>query len=175
MRIVIPEGAEFVQKPEHLDPLRRLGELVVSPGHPRDKADFIERVKDADVVVLQPSNPVVSIGTIVGVAGIREALASTNAPVVGLSPIVAGHHVRGMAEQLLTALGLEVSASGVALHYGSRGAGGLLDGWLVDTSDAEEVGRVEAAGIACRAVPLLMTDVPAAAAMAAEALALVGR
>ena len=41
MRIVIPEGAEFVQKPEHLDPLRRLGELVVSPGHPRDKADFI--------------------------------------------------------------------------------------------------------------------------------------
>ena len=52
MRIVIPEGAEFVQKPEHLDPLRRLGELVVSPGHPRDKADFIERVKDADAVVL---------------------------------------------------------------------------------------------------------------------------
>ena len=52
MRIVIPEGAEFVQKPEHLDPLRRLGELVVSPGHPRDRADFIERVKDADVVVL---------------------------------------------------------------------------------------------------------------------------
>ena len=52
MRIVIPEGAEFVQKPEHLDPLRRLGELVVSPGHPRDKADFIERVKDADMVVL---------------------------------------------------------------------------------------------------------------------------
>jgi phosphoglycerate dehydrogenase-like enzyme len=52
VRIVIPEGAEFVQKPEHLDPLRRLGELVVSPGHPRDRADFIERVKDADVVVL---------------------------------------------------------------------------------------------------------------------------
>jgi len=52
VRIVIPEGAEFVQKPEHLDPLRRLGELVVSPGHPRDRADFIARVKDADVVVL---------------------------------------------------------------------------------------------------------------------------
>src|SRR5262245_1504704 len=52
VRIVIPEGAEFVQKPEHLDPLRRLGELIVSPGHPRDKADFIDRIKDADVVVL---------------------------------------------------------------------------------------------------------------------------
>jgi hypothetical protein len=52
VRIVIPEGAQFVQKPEHLDPLRRLGELVVSPGHPKDKADFVERVEDADVVVL---------------------------------------------------------------------------------------------------------------------------
>jgi D-3-phosphoglycerate dehydrogenase len=52
VRIVVPEGAQFVQKPEHLDPLRRLGELVVSPGHPRDRADFIERVKDADVVIL---------------------------------------------------------------------------------------------------------------------------
>jgi phosphoglycerate dehydrogenase-like enzyme len=55
VRIVIPEGAEFVQKPEHLDPLRRLGELVISPGKPRDKADFIARVKDADVVILDYS------------------------------------------------------------------------------------------------------------------------
>lgn len=55
MRIVIPEGAEFVQKPEHLDPLRRLGELVICPGTPRDKPDLIERVRDADVVVLDYS------------------------------------------------------------------------------------------------------------------------
>lgn len=55
MRIVIPEGAEFVQQPEHLDPLRRLGELVVCPGAPRDKADLIERVRDADVVLLDYS------------------------------------------------------------------------------------------------------------------------
>lgn len=55
MRIVIPEGAEFVQKPEHLDPLRRLGELVICPGAPRDKADLIERVRDADVVILDYS------------------------------------------------------------------------------------------------------------------------
>lgn len=55
MRIVIPEGAEFVQRPEHLDPLRRLGEVVVVPGAPRDKADLVARVRDADVVVLDYS------------------------------------------------------------------------------------------------------------------------
>ena len=126
-------------------------------------------------MVLPPSNPVVSIGTIVGVAGIRDALAATAAPVVGLSPIVAGSHVRGMAAELLTALGLEVSAAGVAEHYGARATGGLLDGWLVDERDADAVARVEAAGIPCRAVPLMMTDHDTTAEMAAQALALVGR
>jgi LPPG:FO 2-phospho-L-lactate transferase len=135
----------------------------------------VEAITEADVVVLPPSNPVVSIGTIVGVAGIRDALAATAAPVVGLSPIVAGSHVRGMAAQLLTALGLEVSAAGVAEHYGARATGGLLDGWLVDERDADAVARVEAAGIPCRAVPLMMTDHDATAEMAAQALALVGR
>lgn len=135
----------------------------------------VEAVTGADVVVLPPSNPVVSIGTIAGVAGIRDALAATEAPVVGLSPIVAGHHVRGMAEQLLTAIGVEVSAAGVAEHYGRRADGGLLDGWLVDVRDEDAVARVRAADIACRAVPLMMSDVDATAAMAAEALALVAR
>ena len=135
----------------------------------------VEAITDADVVVLPPSNPVVSIGTIVGVSGIRDALAGTDAPVVGLSPIVGGHHVRGMAEQLLTTIGVEVSAAGVAEHYGSRAHGGLLDGWLVDERDADAVPRLDAAGIACRAVPLMMTDVDATAAMAAEAMALVRR
>ena len=133
----------------------------------------VAAITDADVVLLPPSNPVVSIGTIVGVAEIRAALAATAAPVVGLSPIVAGSHVRGMAAQLLTALGIEVSAAGVAEHYAGRAAGGLLDGWLVDERDAGDVTRVEAAGIPCRAVPLMMTDLDATAAMAAAALALV--
>ncbi|MGA9748967.1 MAG: 2-phospho-L-lactate transferase, partial [Nocardioides sp.] len=109
----------------------------------------VEAITDADIVVLPPSNPVVSVGTIVGVTQIREALATTDARVVGLSPIVAGSHVRGMAAQLLTALGIEVSAAGVAEHYGGRATGGLLDGWLVDQRDADQVARVEAAGISC--------------------------
>ena len=132
----------------------------------------IAAITDADVVLVPPSNPVVSVGTILGVPGVRDALRATSAPVVGLSPVVAGDHVRGMASQLLTAIGVEVSAAGVAEHYGSRDAGGVLDGWLVDTADAGDVERVRAAGIACSAVPLMMTDHDATAAMAAAALTL---
>jgi LPPG:FO 2-phospho-L-lactate transferase len=130
----------------------------------------VEAVEAADVVLLPPSNPVVSVGPILGVRGIRDALRETAAPVVGLSPIVAGSHVRGMAAQLLEAVGVEVSAAAVAEHYGARRDGGILDGWLVDEADADCVPRVEAAGIRCRAVPLMMTDRDATAQMAAAAL-----
>ncbi len=133
----------------------------------------IDAITDADLVILPPSNPVVSVGTILGVPRVREAITATRAPVVGLSPIVGGAHVRGMAEQMLTSIGVEVSAAGVGLHYGARTSDGLLDGWLVDDADAEEVGRVEQGGIACRAVPLMMTDHDATAAMAAAAVDLV--
>ncbi|UAL31991.1 2-phospho-L-lactate transferase [Nocardioides rotundus] len=132
----------------------------------------VEALTDTDLVLLPPSNPVVSVGTILGVPGIREAIQSSPAPVVGISPIVGGRHVRGMAEQLLTGIGVEVSAAGVARHYGARSAGGVLDGWLVDEQDAAEVARVEDASIACRAVPLMMSDDAATAAMAAAAVEL---
>ena len=129
----------------------------------------------ADVVVVPPSNPVVSVGTILGVPGVREALRDTAAPVVGLSPLVAGRQVRGMAEQLLRAIDVEVSAAGVAEHYGARGSGGVLDGWLVDTSDAGLLDRIRDTGMRATAVPLLMTDLEATAAMARAALDLVDR
>jgi LPPG:FO 2-phospho-L-lactate transferase len=135
----------------------------------------VEAITGADLVVVPPSNPVVSVGTILAVPGVKEAMQGTAAPVLGLSPIVAGSHVRGMAEQMLTAIGVEVSAAGVAEHYGARSAGGVLDGWLVDTADAGEVDRVRAAGIACRAVPLMMTDVDATAAMVEAGFDLVAR
>jgi LPPG:FO 2-phospho-L-lactate transferase len=90
-----------------------------------------------------------------------------------VSPIIGGTHVRGMAEQLLTAIGVEVSAAGVGLHYGARASGGVLDGWLVDEDDAAQVGPLQAAGLKAHAVPLYMTDPTATAAMAAAAVALV--
>jgi LPPG:FO 2-phospho-L-lactate transferase len=135
----------------------------------------IDALTDADLVLVPPSNPVVSVGTILGVPRVREALAATKAPVVGLSPIIGGTHVRGMAEQMLTSIGVEVSAAGVGLHYGSRANGGVLDGWLIDEVDADQVARVEAGGLPCRAVPLMMTDPAATAAMAAAAVELVAR
>lgn len=126
----------------------------------------LEAVAAADVVLLPPSNPVVSIGTVLAVPGVREALVSAAAPVVGLSPIVGGAPVRGMADKVLAAIGVDSTAAAVALHYGSE----LLDGWLVDTSDAGDLAAVEGAGITARAVPLLMSDSAAAAAMARAAL-----
>lgn len=133
----------------------------------------LEAISGADLVVVPPSNPVVSVGTILGVPGVRDAVAATIAPVVGLSPIVGESHVRGMAHQMLTGIGVEVSAAGVALHYGARGAGGILDGWLVDERDEAQAARVAEAGIACRAVPLMMTSPEATATMAAAAIGLV--
>lgn len=124
----------------------------------------LEAIQAADVVLLPPSNPVVSIGPILAVAGVREAVAASS-PVVGLSPIVAGAPVRGMADACLTAIGVETSASAVAGLFTD-----LLDGWLVDTRDADAVPVVEASGVRCRAVPLLMRDIDAAAAMARAAL-----
>ncbi|MFE2479092.1 2-phospho-L-lactate transferase [Streptomyces sp. NPDC001194] len=145
-------------------------EAVVPVGAEQAKPapGVLEAIAAADLIVFPPSNPVVSVGTILAVPGIREAVAAAGAPVVGLSPIVGGAPVRGMADKVLAAVGVESTAAAVARHYGAE----LLDGWLVDTSDADAVAEVEAAGIACRAVPLMMTDLAATAEMARAALAL---
>lgn len=119
----------------------------------------------ADVVLIAPSNPVVSIGTILGVPGIREALDASSAPVVGVSPIIGGAPLRGMADACLPAIGVEVSAEGVGRHYGARSDGGLLSGWLVHETD-----RASVPGVDVRAVPLLMSDDAATAAMVRTAL-----
>jgi len=128
-------------------------------------AGVLDAISRADVVLLAPSNPVVSIGTILGVPGIRDAITATLAPVIGLAPIVGGAPVRGMADACLPAIGVEVSAEGVGRHYGSRKEGGLLDGWLIHDTDSADV-----PGVTVRAVPLLMRDDAATAAMVREAL-----
>ncbi|WP_241985233.1 2-phospho-L-lactate transferase [Cryobacterium sp. TMS1-20-1] len=144
---------------------RGLADAVAAPG-------VLEAITEADVVVLPPSNPVVSVGTILAVPGIRDALRSTAARVVGVSPIVGGAAVRGMADACLRTIGVETSALAVGLHYGARSRGGILDGWLIDETDAVALPALAAAGIRSAAVPLWMTDLPATTAMAAAALAL---
>jgi LPPG:FO 2-phospho-L-lactate transferase len=106
----------------------------------------------------------VSVGTILAVPGIADAVRAKT--VVGVSPIIGGAPVRGMADKCLAAIGVETSAVGAGAHYGAA----LLDGWLVDERDKTAVDAPELAGIAVRAVPLYMTDLPAAAAIARAAL-----
>ena len=137
--------------------------------------DVIDAIMSADLVLFPPSNPVVSIGTILQVPGIADAVRTTPAPVVGVSPIVGGAPVRGMADACLTAIGIQTSAAAVAAHYGARASGGLIDAWLVDSTDAAEVPAIEALGIRCLAVPAMMTDIAATADIAAACLAIAGQ
>jgi LPPG:FO 2-phospho-L-lactate transferase len=130
----------------------------------RPAPGVLEAIGDADVVVFPPSNPVVSIGTILAVPGIRAAVAAKT--VVGVSPIIGGAPVRGMADACLTAIGVETSAAAVAAHYGPE----LIDGWLVDDQDKAVADDPALAGIAVRALPLLMRDRPATTAIARAAL-----
>jgi LPPG:FO 2-phospho-L-lactate transferase len=126
----------------------------------------IEAISAADIVLFPPSNPVVSIGPILAVPGIREAVSAKT--VVGVSPIIGGAPVRGMADACLTAIGVQTSATAVAAHYGP----GLLGGWLVDEQDKAAVDDPALTGIAVRALPLYMRDLPSTTDIAAATLAL---
>lgn len=128
-----------------------------------------DAIGGADVVLLAPSNPVVSIGAILAVGGIRGALRSTTAPVVGYSPIVAGKPLRGMADDCLSVIGVETTSQAVGRHYGARADTGLLDYWLVHEGDEAEV-----PGVTVRSIPLLMSNPDATAAMVRAGLELAG-
>jgi LPPG:FO 2-phospho-L-lactate transferase len=119
-------------------------------------------IAEADVVLLPPSNPVVSIGMVLAVPGIRDAIRGTRAPVVGVSPIIGSAPVRGMADACLTAIGVETSAAAVAGLYAD-----FLRGWLVAPEDG---GAQLPPGVTGRAVPLLMSDDDATAEIARQAL-----
>ncbi len=135
----------------------------------RPGAGVIEAIAGADVVLIAPSNPVVSINTILSVPGLRDALRVTAAPVVGLSPIIGGAPVRGMADACLPVLGVQTSAEGVGRFYGARSDTGVLDGWLVHTEDSATV-----EGVRVLARDLLMSSPTATAGMVTDALKLVG-
>jgi LPPG:FO 2-phospho-L-lactate transferase len=124
----------------------------------------LEAIADADFVLFPPSNPVVSIGPILAVPGIRAAVSAKT--VVAVSGIIGGAPVRGMADACLTAIGVETSAAAVAAHYGPE----LINGWLVDEQDKAAVDDPALAGIAVRALPLYMRDVPSSAAIAQAAI-----
>ena len=133
-------------------------------------AGVLEALAAADVVLVAPSNPIVSIAPILAVPAVREAVATGTAPVVGVSPIIGTAPVRGMADKCLAVMDVECSPAGVGGLFGARSAGGVLDGWLIDETDA----GVEVPGLTVRARPLWMTDVAATSAIVREALSVAG-
>jgi LPPG:FO 2-phospho-L-lactate transferase len=124
----------------------------------------LDAIEAADFVLLPPSNPVVSVGVILAVPGIAAAVSAKT--VVGVSPIIGGAPVRGMADACLTAIGVPTTAAAVAAHYGA----GLLDGWLVDEQDKTAADDDALAGIAIRVLPLYMSDLAASAQIAGAAV-----
>lgn len=128
----------------------------------------LEAIREADIILLPPSNPVVSIGIILGVPGIRDALRGAAAPVVGVSPLIGGAPVRGHADLCLSAIGVPSTTQAVAGLYSD-----FLDGWLIDEVDAPAQGFDPGLEVAAR--PLWMHDLPASADIAGAALDLAGK
>jgi len=127
----------------------------------------LEAIARAACILICPSNPLVSIGPILAMRGMREALRRAAAPVVAVSPIVSGRPVKGPADHLLRGLGHEVSARAVARLYAD-----LLDGFVLDRRDAEQAAEIEALGMRVCAVDTLMRDGGVATSLARSALAL---
>jgi LPPG:FO 2-phospho-L-lactate transferase len=122
-------------------------------GDARPAPGVVDAIAGADVVVVCPSNPVTSIGPILAVPGLVEALLATSAQVIGVSPIVGDAPVSGPAGALMRARGLPVSPLGVAQAYA-----GWLDGLVVDTRDADLASAVRDLGLAPVVTDVIMTD-----------------
>lgn len=118
-------------------------------------------IESADLVILPPSNPIVSIGPILALPGVRQALQQTAAPVVAVSPLVAGKPVKGPADRLLSGLGIEVSVTGVAGLYQD-----FLDTFVIDTQDENQRACLEQLGLTVIATDTIMSDMEKSVALA---------
>lgn len=131
----------------------------------RPAPGVLTSIADADAVVLCPSNPVVSLGPILAVPGVRDALVARRAEAAGVSGIVGGAPVAGMADRLMPAVGMEVTAAGAAAAYD-----GLIAGWVIDVRDRDLAPRIEARGMRVRVTETIMTDDRGAEALARATL-----
>jgi LPPG:FO 2-phospho-L-lactate transferase len=127
----------------------------------RPTPEVLGAIAEAEAILIGPSNPVISIGPILALAGVREAIAQAAAPVVGVSPYVAGQVVKGPTERFMQAVGRPSDAAGVASLYE-----GLLDGMLVDEGDPDP----PPAGLRTRAISVLMEGPEGRERVAREAL-----
>jgi LPPG:FO 2-phospho-L-lactate transferase len=135
----------------------------------RPAPGVLEAIGEAEVIVLCPSNPIVSIDPILAVPGVRDAVRARRERVVAVSPIVAGAPLRGMADRLLPVAGVEVSAAGVAEHYA-----GLLGAFVFDQADRNLSDRILRTCERGRATDTIMVDDAAAERLAREVLEAAG-
>jgi LPPG:FO 2-phospho-L-lactate transferase len=138
-----------------------LGVEFVGADTAKPAAGVVEAIMNSERVIICPSNPIVSIGTILSISGVREAMRKTGAKKVAVSPIVGGAPIKGPADKLLRGLGVEVSAFGVAKLYSD-----FLDAIVIDTVDAAEKSQIEALGIKVTIANTLMKDLASKTALA---------
>jgi LPPG:FO 2-phospho-L-lactate transferase len=166
-RVITAQGSihfeEYMVKREAKDEVRGVEFLGADYAKPAD--GVIEAVMDSDLIAVCPSNPIVSIGTILAVNGVREALRQTKARKVAVSPIIAGAPLKGPADKLLKGLGLEVSAFSVAKLYAD-----FLDTFVLDVADASEKGRIEKLGIKVKVTNTIMRSLDDKASLAKAVL-----
>jgi LPPG:FO 2-phospho-L-lactate transferase len=152
-RIVTGEGSihfqEYLVKGRAKDEV--LGVEFVGADKAEPAAGVIDSLANAELVIVCPSNPIVSIGTILAVKGVRDALRHTEAKKVAISPIIAGAPIKGPADKLLRGLGLEVSACSVAKLYAD-----FLDTFILDVADSAEKDKIEKLGIEVRVTNTVM-------------------
>jgi len=129
----------------------------------------LDAIKDAEAILIAPSNPIVSIGSILAVPGIHDMLHEASGMVVAVSPIVGGAPIKGPADKLMRGLGMEVSAAGVARCYRD-----FLDVLVIDEQDAHLLSRIEDLGIPTVATNTIMRDSAAKAALARKVLEAAG-
>jgi LPPG:FO 2-phospho-L-lactate transferase len=134
----------------------------------RPAPGVLDAINEAETVLVCPSNPVISIGPILAIPGIRDALVARRDRVVGVSPIIGGKPVRGPADRLMGPLGIEVSCVGVARAYRE-----FISALVIDAADAEHASAVEALGVHAVVADTVMRDARVAAALARETLAAV--
>ncbi|MGH2380389.1 MAG: 2-phospho-L-lactate transferase [Candidatus Limnocylindria bacterium] len=126
---------------------------VTFDGDARPTGAALEAIRSAELVVIGPSNPLVSIGPILELPGLRDALVAASAPKVAVSPIVAGQALKGPADRMMESTGHESSALGVARLYA-----GLVDRFVLDEADAALAPAVEALGMDAAVVPTIMSS-----------------
>jgi LPPG:FO 2-phospho-L-lactate transferase len=169
-RITTPDGELAMQEwfvRDHCEPAVEAVDFA-GASECRAAPGVLEAIADAETILVCPSNPVISIGPILAVPGVREALVARRDRVVGVSPIIAGRPVKGPADRLMAPLGIDVSCVGVAREYGS-----FCSTLVIDSGDADRAGEVEALGVRAVVADTLMTDARVAAALARHTLAAV--